>query len=348
MTRVWLALLVVFMAQSVAAQTRLAVIVVTFPASDPAPIQTIDWMRDVMADVDAYYAEQSYQQFSLASDVFGVYTVPLDATATRYEIAEEAKRAAVGAGVDLLAYTRFLYISPTTNSVHAGIADTSGAWIALTAQYPAIPSRWMAAHELGHHLFSLPHSPGLTCTDNTPLGSAGGSCQLQEYGNTLDVMGEGSGHFKLVTKHLLGWLTDTGPLRMQTVTTSGDYELQPLESSQPGVKGLAIAVGTRKAPVFYYLEYRQPLGFDASLLWVDPANVFNGVVFGYGAVIGSELLRMVPPLPDDPSPSIIRTPALPVGQTYVDATANVQITVLSTDSAKAVVRVRWCKRNGVC
>jgi hypothetical protein len=318
----------------VSAQTRLAVFVVTFPSSDPAPVQTMDWMRQVMTSVDALYAEQSYGQFTTSSDVFGIYTVPLDQTAAHQELALAAKSAAASAGVDLSPYTGFVYISPQTNYVRAGYGDNFGVWIAGLPMYPWVPPVRSVSHELGHHLFGLLHAHGVVCVDSAgqsvPTGSAKGStCTNQEYGDDLDVMGQGNGHFNAVTKRALGWLMP------HVVTASGDYQLAPYESST-GVRSLSVTVP--KSPFTFLLEYRQPIGFDALQFYVNPANVFHGVLV-HRALNGSELLQM-----HEEEPTGLRRPALEVGQSWCED-SRMKLTVLSADSTGAIVRVTFghCK-----
>jgi hypothetical protein len=157
------------------------------------------------------------------------------------------------------------------------------------------------------------------------------SCTFQESGDTLDVMGQGGGHFSAVTKWQLGWLTP------QTVTTSGDYTIAPYERTQAGdVKALMFR---DKQGFSYMLEYRQPFGFDGSGLWIgsaNPDNVFHGVV-AHLILNGSELLRLTPP--DATTGTRIDQPALTVGATWCNKDGAFSMTTLSADTTGAVVRV---------
>ena len=323
------------LASPVSAQTRLAAFVVNFEGYEAPHADTMMWMTNVMAQVDAFYAEQSFGQFTLTSDVFGLYIVPLDINADRADVATAAQAAAMAAGVDLSPYTRFLYISPATNYVRAGWGDNTGAWIAGMAAYPSIPDMRSVAHELGHHIFSLLHAHGLRCVNSAgqsvPTGSAKGStCTPWEYGNDLDVMGQGHGHFNAVTKHTLGWLVP------QVITASGDYQIAPYESTT-GVRSLSITVP--KSPFTFLVEYRQPIGFDWLQYNVQPENAFHGVVV-HMALNGSMQLQMNPV---DPGTGR-RRPALEVGQSWCED-SRMKLTVLSADSTGATVRVKFghCK-----
>lgn len=318
---------------SAIAQTRIATIVVTFPTSQPAPLQTMDWTRDAMATVDAFYAEQSYGQFITQSDSFGIYTIPLDQTATRYDIAAAANQAAADAGVDLSLYTRFVYVSPTTNFVAAGYGDLSGVWIAKVPGYPAAPDWRIVSHELGHSLFGLGHAHGTTC-----LVDAAGvvQCQSTEYGDNLDVMGVGFGHFNIITKSGLGWLPP-----IQLLTSTGDYLIEPFETAPSGAKGYAFKIG-RKGVFTLVMEYRQPIGFDIRTGPADPTNVFGGVEF-HLLLNGSEQIEMNAYDPAHVS-GYYYYPALTVGQTYCDKEAKVSVTVLFATSAGAMVRMNFRAR----
>jgi hypothetical protein len=325
------------------AQTRLAVFVVTFPTSDPAPPQTMDWTRDLAAQVDAFHVEQSYGQYALTSDVFGIYTVPLDLNATHADIAAAAQQAAVAAGVDLSPYAGCgaslcaLYLSPQTTVVTVPYGDNTGAWIPGTT-YPRVPSYQTALHELGHHLFGATHDHGYRCVDakgqHVPMDFAkGSSCTYWEYGDDLSVMGQGFGHWSAVSKP---WLTAVGPWQIQSVPVDGDYPLAPFETATPGVKALRVT----GSDWTYVVEYRQPIGFDVPQQGSLPANIFSGVIV-HLSLAGSRLLFMNPP---DPATGK-RRPALTVGQTFCDGPGRVSLLLVSATPDGAVVRVNFghCK-----
>ena len=85
----------------------------------------------------------------------------------------------------------------------------------------------------------------------------------------------------------------------------------------------------------YWLEYRQPIGFDSTM----SGNPVNGALMhlspGYpGFSCGSCLLDMTPL-----SGNGFADAALEVGQTYFDAEAELRISPLSADSSGLVVQV---------
>ncbi len=309
---------------------KVAAILVTFLSSPPVPSQTMDWAMAAMLDVDRYYAEQSYGQFLTQSDVYGVYTVALDQNATRDDIKREARAAATAAGVDLTPYgEHIVYSAPITKYAVAGFASTFGVWMNVDV-VPVIGDHHMPAHELGHHFFGLQHARGYVCS----IPPLSGTCQSYQYGDTLDRMGQGVGHFNAITKASLKWLT---PL---DVVKDGTFSLAPYETTDAGLKALKVI--TKQWT--YFLEYRQPIGFDVYQPWADPNNVFNGVTI-HLQLNGSMLLQMSTPDPVSPYPNTITAPALTVGQTYCDRDSRVAISVLSATPEAATVHVDFgaCK-----
>jgi hypothetical protein len=328
---------------------RLLVILVTFPTSDPTPAWVLPEAQSIAAQVEAYYAEQSYGVFTLTSDVVGVYTIDVAQNGTRQDIATKARAAAAAAGIDLSTYRYFLYISPTTNFVGGGWGDAQGAWIATAPGYPD-PSKFRTwAHELGHHMLGLQHAHGRTCLDGAAAPIAYGdqdrksTCTDYDYGNTVDVMGNGQGHFNAIAKEQLGWLS------ILPVTQSGDYVLAPLESPV-GLRAIAVPAGF-KSPFWYIVEYRQPIGFDANLLslsWLaNPSAVFDGILV-HLQLNGSTLLEMGRPDPTSrfaDMPETVDVPALRVGQTWCAPSGRLSLTPVLVSAAGALVRVsmRHCR-----
>jgi hypothetical protein len=132
------------------------------------------------------------------------------------------------------------------------------------------------AHELGHNL-GLYHAHAMDCGDTT-LGS---SCSSQEYGDTVDIMGYTGtvGHFNGFSKERLGWLSAGN---LVNVSSAGSFSLKPSSATSTSAKVLKIANGVDSsgAPRYYYVEYRQPQGFDAQISnrgVIDANNIFNGV-----------------------------------------------------------------------
>ncbi|WP_332821922.1 Ig-like domain-containing protein [Pseudomonas sp.] len=225
--------------------------------------------------VSGFFKENSSQQTWLSGSVAGWYTIPVNSTVCDgFAIEKSAKSAAQAAGFNLANYERFVYIFPKNACGYSGMgqvgAAPSSTWINGSMILRTV------AHEMGHNL-GLHHAHALDCGDTT-LGS---SCTSQEYGDTLDIMGYSGtvGHFNGFNKERLGWLASSNIIN---VASGGSFYLKPASTQTNSGKVLKIANGLDSSgqPRYYYVEYRQPTGFDAQITdrgVVDPNNVFKGV-----------------------------------------------------------------------
>ncbi len=194
--------------------------------------------------------------------MFGWLTIDMDSTVCDpSQIATLAQSAARSTGVDLAAYARYVYAFPKNACTWWGLGTVGGtpsqAWINGTLAFR------VAGHELGHNL-GLMHAHSLDC-GATVIGS---SCTATDYGDTVDIMGGSSAHFNAFNKDRLGWLNHGVSPPITTVETSGDYWIGAYELPVSDTKALKIlksvdpSTGQR---TWYYVEYRQPVGFDAYL-----------------------------------------------------------------------------------
>jgi hypothetical protein len=315
-----------------------AVILVNFqdaPTNQPwTPAQV---QSAVFTTVSNYFFETSYQQTSLTGNVFGWYTIPVSSTTCdANQIATAANNAAAAAGVNLTAYMRYVYFFPYDSYCgFSGMASVGGSpsqsWVNGTISGSVI------AHELGHN-FGLYHSHGLDCGPVT----LSGSCTVWEYFDTMDVMGTGQGHYNSFQKERLGWLNYGASPPIATVSSSGTYTLAPYELTDSNPKGLKIlkfANPTTGLSYFYYIEYRQPLGFDSFIASMAAQNETKGVVVHLaeqGNPNSSDLLDMTP---HSSTYFDWNDVALVVGATYSDPDAGVTIAPVSVSGSSANVSV---------
>ena len=141
-------------------------------------------------------------------------------------------------------------------------------------------------------------------------------------------------HFNAFQKERLGWLGYGSSPALTTVTASGSYTINSMETNSAGSKALKIARGT--TGYYFYVEARRGLGFDAGL--TSNANVTNGVVVHLAMSAdsnSSDLLDMTA------GTSSWSDPALTAGQSFFDSTSGVTITVSSASSSGAVVAVSF-------
>ncbi len=96
---------------------------------------------------------------------------------------------------------------------------------------------------------------------------------MLDYGDPWDQMG-GEGHYSVLFKEALSWVD---PAEIVQISSSGTYAIHPLENATSKVKGLRIPVPSRP-DVTYYLDYRQPIGYDDRYTYELQANVYTGVV----------------------------------------------------------------------
>lgn len=317
------------------AQTRLAVIVVAFPDSESTPYDPVAVTQATLQDVAAYYASQSYGQFIFQGDTFGVFTIPrpVDPETSfdaRQHVAASAKQAASTAGVDLSAYSSFVYVLPITTFIGGGFGDNSGVWIALSSSVVAAPGFQILAHELGHHFFGWNHDQGSACTG----ALRSGTCETRNQGDSLSVMGHGNGHVSPLAKQQAGWLS---PI---TVTQGGDYLIAPYDGDG-GVRALRVIGGTNKLPTHYILTFRPS---DAASSLVDEVNVQTGVVVHLTNPQAPSILWGM-----NPTETLVggrnTHPALTVGQVWCEAGRSLSVVPLSVGPSGIIVRIdtRRCK-----
>jgi NPCBM-associated, NEW3 domain of alpha-galactosidase len=308
------------------------VILVNFADKATQPYTVATAQSVVFTTTSNFDLENSYGQTWLTGNVVGWYTIALSSTVCDYStLASQAKSAAQAAGVNLSAYTRYVYAFPQNACTWWGLGSVGGnpsqAWINGSLQLKVV------SHEMGHNL-GLYHAHSLDC-GTTVLGT---NCTTSDYGDTIDTMGNpAAGHYNAFQKERLGWLDYGTSPTITTVQAAGTYTIAPLETAGTGPKALAVLKATDPSTgkqTWYYVEYRQALGFDSFLS--SNSNVLNGVVIHTGSTSdgnSSYLLDLTP------TTSSWSDPALSVGQSFYDPDAGVTIAPLSVSGTGATVSV---------
>jgi len=246
--------------------------------------------------VKGLYEESSLSQLTFTTDsdsngepdVVGPFEVPYSASegCNFYDWASAAETAAQDAGIDLSLYQHRIFVLPRYNELPSctwsGVANIGcgtycRAWIA-EGESPMV-----FAHELGHNL-SMAHAG--TDPENDGLMNS-------TYGDYSDPMGLSREWHVFNAAHAdqMGWYA-MYPGMVIEVNSSGVYDiaamgLDPLTENMPFV----LKIKKPDTGDYYYLSYRQPIGYDDSLstIYTRGVNIhrYQGSGYGYTYFINS-------------------------------------------------------------
>src|SRR5437868_4736046 len=141
-------------------------------------------------------------------------------------------------------------------------------------------------------------------------------------------------HFNAAQKSILNWI----PAASVKTHTAGSatYTLSPIESAGGTTYAVKIPAAANRT---YWLEYRQPIGFDSGMssypnngAQIRVSSPFEGLCTGCGD--DTELLDMTPGTANN-----FGDGALIVGQTYVDSNYGTTISVLTATASALTVQV---------
>lgn len=313
---------------------KTAVILVNFQDNTSQPIAPADANTLMFTTVNNYYKEASYQQASLTGSVFGWYTIAASqASCDTSVISSQADQAAAAAGVDLSSYKSIVYMFPRTNAC---------TWDGYTVGFAPVRqfingkfTLYTVGHEFGHGL-GLQHAHGYDCDVN----ALGNNCVYLPYGDGADIMGGAAGHFNAFQKESLGWLNASGTPPITTVSATGSYSIDTIETAGTASKALKILKSidpSSGARTWYYVEYRQAVGSDSVLANYPGLQGVQVRMATEGNGDSSFLLDMTPN--SQSTYYDLNDAALPVGQSYTDSAAGITITTSWTNSASAGIYV---------
>ncbi len=255
---------------------------------------------------DQFLRENSYGKLWLDANVLDWQTMGIsyteigeDGSLNSTKLLDEALKV-LDPLVNLQNYARLILIFPHLPLGGLSAMGTLGNWTISTPQEGQwtgsvawIDGEWAVspvfAHQLGHNL-GFQHASSITglgenILDPTyPLGVWAGS------GDLGDVMGAYScfQHFSSIWKTQALWLPESS---IQTVTTSGQYQVEQLETASNGVKAIKIPLGLNGSgnPVGYWIEYRKPAGTFGTSDAVQ-VRLFSNTIFD-GSAASQDSLR---------------------------------------------------------
>jgi hypothetical protein len=301
---------------------------------------TASYIQDLLFNqINQYYSQVSYGQTWITGDFTGWYTASINSTDCQANLTLAAENGARALGYNPDNYSHKIYIFPSQPCGSTGgttwtSTDSAGnfkTWIYINGA----ATSYIMTHEFGHSL-GFQHSNSLNCNGVT----YGTNCSHVEYGDNYDVMGYyNTGVPNAYHSDLANWLGS----RIQTVSSDGTFTLTPMSIADANLKALRVLKSydaTTDSTTYYYIEYRQPVGYD-SFLSSYPA-ITNGVLIRIGTigndlnktVLGSELLDLTPTVSG-------RNEALAVGRSYSDPAIPFTVTVLGANSSGATVQVQF-------
>ncbi|HEY3574594.1 MAG TPA: FG-GAP-like repeat-containing protein [Arthrobacter sp.] len=185
----------------------------------------------------------------------------------------------------------------------AGFSSTGNSGRVLMPQISGFTNS-VIAHEFGHVLGSM-HADALQCSSGvSDVGTTStgqftdSSCYIREYGDSTDIMGLSSYNMPVISSPFwdargLGAATDIRDLGVASGVKS--YTLKPWGDTRLAYRAVKFTDPVSKE--VYYLELRQPAGYDAYLATGPAGNRGVKVVQRGGATPSSSLVLMPSTIP---------------------------------------------------
>ncbi|MEP6610055.1 MAG: Ig-like domain repeat protein [Burkholderiaceae bacterium] len=275
-----------------------------------------------------FFQEVSYgkQLLNITVTPWLVAQMNTSATCDYTSVASAANSAATAAGYNLSNYTNKFYVMPFNSSCGwAGAAYVGSPYLAWSNGYNSVQ---VYTHEMGHN-FTLHHAGSLNCGAQTL--SAG--CSVAEYGDPFDAMGNiAVMHYNAAQKSKLGWLPSSSVIAHNGGSVT--YALSPIESAGASTYAVKISAASNRT---YWIEYRQPLGFDIGLASFPSGGVQIRVSAPMESTSGSDDTQLLDMTPG--SGGGFGDAALMAGQSYFDSTYGIAISVPSVSPTLATVQV---------
>ncbi|MFE4836688.1 FG-GAP-like repeat-containing protein [Arthrobacter sp. NPDC056691] len=224
----------------------------------------------------------------------------------------------------------------------AGFSSTGNSGRVLMPQISGFTNS-VIAHEFGHVLGSM-HADALQCSSGiSDVGTTStgqftdSSCYIREYGDRTDIMGLSSYNMPVISSPFwdakgLGAATDIRDLGVASGVKS--YTLKPWGDTKLAYRAVKFTDPVSKE--IYYLELRQPAGYDAYLASGPAGNRGVKVVQRGGATPSSSLVLMPSTIPFTGSYATNHT--WQAGSTFITH-AGTRVTVNAVTATSATVTI---------
>ncbi|WP_159707994.1 FG-GAP-like repeat-containing protein [Arthrobacter sp. 18067] len=244
-------------------------------------------------------------------------------------------------------FTALVIFIPTAtlsgNALGAGYSSGSYSGRVLMPQISNFSNNVMS-HEFGH-VIGLMHADALQCrsgASDVGVDSNGrftdSSCYIREYGDTTDIMGAAQYASPVVSSTLWDYagLGRGDEIRDVGVATGiKSYTLKPWGGTEAQ---RAIKFTDPISREVYYLELRQPVGYDSYLsASTQSGNKGVKIVQRGGATIASSLILMPSTVPF-PEPYYAKNHAWQAGSTFTTYTGT-KVTINSVSATSATVTI---------
>jgi hypothetical protein len=291
--------------------------------------------------VRQYYEETSYGLLHTSGAVEGEFTSGSFSGSCRNEASQVTRALEDQISEDYDHYIWFFSSqSPSCDndygwgSLGSWESPSSGVWFSGGLFDGAI------THELGHN-FGYQHASSIDC-GNQPFADDPQTCQTDEYGSRVSVMGNRSnGQMMGLEKWYAGWFQGCNGVR---VRSSGTFTLHAIENQcGGGIQTLQVPMpvtdrtfstsqSNGSNPVrFYYLELRSSTGLDSGMA--------NEVIVHASDDIREPDRSSARNVMLDMNPSSNSSHGMATGQTYQDPAGGISFTVDSIAGSTATVSV---------
>jgi M6 family metalloprotease-like protein len=294
----------------------------------------------------------SFNLYTVTADVFGWYTIPRNFSCDVFENAQNyINGTTADNAINFDNYEQVVFVvnvpsgsgCPVLARASLGAGSFENNDIADGSSWSDIPyanvkngsatNLLVLVHELGHNLGGN-HAHGYDCL--TSIYNT--SCSGVDYGDVYDTLGKPSStafHYNAFYKNLFGWMSN-----IRTVTTSGDYDIYPIETAAPagGYQALKINAGPQN---YFLVENRIRTGYDTNLPSTAPSgNIVNGAPIRYLSV-GGNRSYLLDAMPESITDEMRDTSdaGFPYNTEFFDSIHGIRITPLSKTNNVLKVRV---------